>query len=131
LIEAFEAESIFPKPQGGIAQGSMPAIFIPFLEDLIMTWVPMFAFPNIRVTAPVEVPSLALVYADDARVQALATEDQHFKLYLDQFATEFGDKILPSLLGSRLIKSTTRGLRRGRQRPNNFAPACRNGWRYV
>jgi hypothetical protein len=34
-------------------------------------------------------------------------------------------------LGSRLIKSTTRGLRRGRQRPNNFAPACRNGWRYV
>jgi spermidine synthase len=40
-------------------------------------------------------------------------------------------RIVVAELGSRLIKSTTRGLRRGRQRPNNFAPACRNGWRYV
>ena len=29
-------------------------------------------------------------------------------------------------LGSRLIKSTIQEQRRGRQRPGNFAPACRN-----
>jgi len=34
-----------------------------------------------------------------------------------------------ALLGSRLIKSTIQGQRRGRQRPSNFAPACRSGLR--
>jgi hypothetical protein len=33
------------------------------------------------------------------------------------------------LLGSRLIKSTIQEQRRGRQRPGNFAPACRSGLR--
>jgi len=32
-------------------------------------------------------------------------------------------------LGSRLIKSTIQEPRRGRQRPDNFAPACRSGLR--
>src|SRR5262245_50082095 len=32
-------------------------------------------------------------------------------------------------LGSRLIKSTIQEQRRGRQRPDNFAPACRSGLR--
>jgi hypothetical protein len=32
-------------------------------------------------------------------------------------------------LGSRLIKSTIRELRQGRQRLDNFAPACRSGLR--
>src|SRR6202521_2773473 len=63
-----------------------------------MTWVPMFAFPNIRVVEPVEVPSLALVYAEDKRVQEIANKRQNFKAYLDQFSSEFGDKIFPSLL---------------------------------
>src|SRR5262249_15751108 len=34
-----------------------------------------------------------------------------------------------SALGSRLIKSTIQEQRRGRQRPGNFAPACRSGLR--
>ena len=34
-----------------------------------------------------------------------------------------------SSLGSRLIKSTIQEQRRGKQRPGNFAPACRNGLR--
>jgi len=34
-------------------------------------------------------------------------------------------------LGSGLIKSTIREQRRGRQRPSNFAPACRSGLRCV
>src|SRR5262249_39032878 len=33
------------------------------------------------------------------------------------------------ILGSRLIKSTIQEQRRGRQRPGNFAPACRSGLR--
>jgi hypothetical protein len=32
-------------------------------------------------------------------------------------------------LGSRLIKSTIQGQRRGRQRRGSFAPAYRSGWR--
>src|SRR5262245_32768878 len=34
-----------------------------------------------------------------------------------------------AVLGCRLIKSTIQGQRRGRQRPGNFAPACRIGLR--
>jgi lipopolysaccharide/colanic/teichoic acid biosynthesis glycosyltransferase len=34
-------------------------------------------------------------------------------------------------LGSRLIKSTIQGLRRDRQRPSSFEPACRSALRYV
>src|SRR5262245_41535149 len=37
--------------------------------------------------------------------------------------------ILTSELGSRLIKSTIQEQRRGKQRPGNFAPACRSGLR--
>jgi hypothetical protein len=36
-----------------------------------------------------------------------------------------------AVLGSGLIKSTIREQRRGRQRPSNFAPACRSGLRCV
>ena len=35
----------------------------------------------------------------------------------------------PTQLGSRLIKSTIQEQRRGKQRPGNFAPACRSGLR--
>ena len=35
------------------------------------------------------------------------------------------------VLGSRLIKSTIQEQRRGRQRPDNFVPACRSGSRYA
>lgn len=40
-------------------------------------------------------------------------------------ALEFPDGQV--VLGSRLIKSTIQEQRRGRQRPGNFAPACRSG----
>jgi hypothetical protein len=36
---------------------------------------------------------------------------------------------IPDKLGSRLIKSTIQGRRRGRQRRDSFAPACRSGLR--
>jgi hypothetical protein len=41
------------------------------------------------------------------------------------------DGFLPrfDVLGSRLIKSTIREQRRGKQRPNSFAPICRNALR--
>src|SRR6188472_1667426 len=44
------------------------------------------------------------------------------------FATSRGvSESAKVVLGSRLIKSTIQEQRRGRQRPGNFAPACRNG----
>src|SRR5262249_15303358 len=46
------------------------------------------------------------------------------------FATSSGvSKSAKVVLGSRLIKSTIQEQRRGRQRPGNFAPACRSGLR--
>jgi len=39
----------------------------------------------------------------------------------------FGE--LSALLGCRLIKSTIQEQRPDRQRPSNFAPVCRSGWR--
>jgi hypothetical protein len=61
-------------------------------------WLPMFALPNIRVIDPVEIDHLAIMYADDKRVAALEAAHPNFKLYLGQFATEFGDNVRPSLL---------------------------------
>jgi hypothetical protein len=46
------------------------------------------------------------------------------------FCTRRGnDLVHASELGSRLIKSTIQGRRRGRQRRDSFAPACRSGLR--
>jgi hypothetical protein len=38
------------------------------------------------------------VYAEDVRVQELAAKHENFKRYINQFSSEFGDKLLPSLL---------------------------------
>ena len=54
---------------------------------------------------------------------ALATEASGLDLSIEGAAAS-----LPKL-GSRLIKSTIRGRRRGRQRRGSFAPTCRNGLR--
>jgi len=37
--------------------------------------------------------------------------------------------LLGAILGCRLIKSTIQEQRPDRQRPSNFAPVCRSGWR--
>ena len=58
----------------------------------------MFALPNIHIIEPVEVPSLALVYSQDDRVQASAAQHKNFTIYLKHFSAEFGDLILPSLI---------------------------------
>ncbi|MGJ4892596.1 hypothetical protein ACQR1Y_30685 [Bradyrhizobium sp. HKCCYLRH3099] len=62
------------------------------------SWLPMYAFPSLRVTRPVEIAHLALAYADDARVKALAESHPNFKGLLNQFTTEFGAQIEPSIL---------------------------------
>ena len=71
----------------------------------------MFALPSIRVTKPVEIEHLAIMYADDPRVVQLEAKYPNFKLYLSQFSTEFEDKLRPSLLmwndaGPKQYKST-------------------------
>jgi hypothetical protein len=58
----------------------------------------MFALPSIWMAEPAETEHLALVYAEDSRVKALAATHANFGAFLNQFATEFGDKLSPSLL---------------------------------
>lgn len=61
-------------------------------------WVPMFALPSILVKDSVEIDHLAIMYADDGRITELEDKHTNFKLYLNQFSTEFQDKLRPSLL---------------------------------
>jgi hypothetical protein len=58
----------------------------------------MFALPNVRVVDPVEIDHLAIMYADDRRIAELEVKYPNFKLYLNQFSTEFESKLRPSLL---------------------------------
>lgn len=58
----------------------------------------MYALPSLRVTHPVEIDHLALAYANDTRVKALADNHPNFKGFLNQFTTEFGTQVEPSIL---------------------------------
>jgi hypothetical protein len=49
-----------------------------------MPWVPMFALPSLWIEQPAETEHLALVYAEDSRVKALAAARTNFGLYLNQ-----------------------------------------------
>jgi hypothetical protein len=58
----------------------------------------MLAVPNIDIREPIEVAGLALLSADDDRVQTLARRHRRFGMYLRRFTTEFGDRVTPSIL---------------------------------
>lgn len=61
-------------------------------------WVPMFTLPNIGVEEPIEVDGVALVSAENERVQTLARRHRRFGMYLSRFTSEFGQKIVPSIM---------------------------------
>ncbi|WP_044558344.1 hypothetical protein, partial [Azospirillum sp. B4] len=63
-------------------------------------WIPMFTLPLVDLDPKVviEVPGLALVSADDARVRDLAQRHPRFATYLGAFTTEFGQAVTPSVL---------------------------------
>lgn len=63
-----------------------------------MPWVPMFALPNTTVRDPIEIAHIALVSADDVRIQELAQEHTNFASFLTRFTTEFGRTTTPSVL---------------------------------
>ncbi len=62
------------------------------------TWIPMFALPNVDVEEPIETDGMALVSVRDERIRELANQHKNFAAYIDKFESEFGGKILPSIV---------------------------------
>ena len=62
------------------------------------TWIPMFALPNVDVEEPIEADGMALVLLRDARIYVLAEEHKKLAEYVGKFKSEFGNKILPSII---------------------------------
>lgn len=57
----------------------------------------MFALPNVEVRNPIEVDGFALASIYDERVRELAAAHPNFNEFLNQFTTEFGQPIVPSI----------------------------------
>ena len=58
----------------------------------------MFTLPNISIQEAIEVDGVALVSLHDGRLRSLATDHEKFAIYLNGFATEFGQQIAPSVI---------------------------------
>jgi len=67
-------------------------------EENKLPWAPMFALPNIRLTAPLGVEGFLLVPPSDFRSKAIAAQQKLFGAFLKQFVTEFGDPVEPSII---------------------------------
>jgi hypothetical protein len=61
-------------------------------------WIQMFTLPNISIEEPIEIDGVALVSIHDKRAQALAQRHERFSMYLNQFTSEFGQQVAPSLI---------------------------------
>jgi hypothetical protein len=62
------------------------------------SWVPMFALPNVDVDEPIEADGIALVSLRDDRIHALAEKHKNFAEYISRFESEFGSRVLPSIV---------------------------------
>ena len=58
----------------------------------------MFALPNVDVEEPIETNGMALVSLRDERIHKLADENKKFAEYIGKFKSEFGNRILPSII---------------------------------
>jgi membrane fusion protein (multidrug efflux system) len=73
--------------------------------------------------------SLNTAQLDQQKALLASLDVQEKQLEAQVRAAEAQATLAGNNLGSRLIKSTRRLLRRGRRPRDNFAPACRSGWR--
>jgi hypothetical protein len=89
-------------------------------------WIQMFTLPNISIEEPIEIDGVAILSVHDERAQALARRHNRFSMYLNQFTSEFGQQVSPSLILVRADKfgQYSRGFgwlsRRGRNIDNTL-----------
>jgi hypothetical protein len=62
------------------------------------TWGPMFVLPNVDIDEPIEADGMALVSLRDERIHTLADKHKNFAEYISRFESEFGGRILPSII---------------------------------
>jgi hypothetical protein len=58
----------------------------------------MFALPNVDVEEPIETDGMALVSLRDDRIHRLAGQHNNFAAFIDKFESEFGGRVLPSII---------------------------------
>ena len=80
--------------------------------------------PHSQALAP---PARAIIFSSPSAPTAVLTQNHETDRMTYLSWRKFWTAWL--LLGSRLIKSTIQVQQQGRQRPGNFAPACRSGLR--
>lgn len=63
-----------------------------------MSWIPVWALPNITLDEPVEGNHTALVAGSDARVQELVERHPNFRTFMSRFSDTHGTSIEPALI---------------------------------
>ena len=63
-----------------------------------MTWIPVWALPNISLDEPVNGEWIALAPVSDPRVQGLMVSHRNFRTFMGRFRNSHGDPIEPALI---------------------------------
>ena len=63
-----------------------------------VSWMPVWALPNITLDGPVEGRWTALVPPSDARVEELVERHPNFRIYMGRFSDSHGNAIEPALI---------------------------------
>lgn len=63
-----------------------------------MTWMPIWALPNIHLDEPVESSFFALVPFDDRRVRRMKRQNPEFRKFMIRFTDTFRNRINPTLI---------------------------------
>ena len=63
-----------------------------------MTWMPIWAMPNIYLDGPVESSFFALVPSDDRRVRRMKRQHPEFRKFMARFTDTFKNRINPTLI---------------------------------
>lgn len=62
-----------------------------------ITWVPVWAMPNLNIDLPIEASHAALVPCNDERLRSSAQNKPALTAFLCAFRNEFGNQILPAI----------------------------------
>jgi hypothetical protein len=62
-----------------------------------VSWVPVWAMPNLHIDLPIEASHAALVPSNDARLRSSAQNKPALTAFLHAFRNEFGNQILPTI----------------------------------
>jgi hypothetical protein len=62
-----------------------------------ITWLPVWAMPNLNIDLPIEASHAALVPCNDERLRSSARSKPALAAFLNAFRNEFGNQILPTI----------------------------------